>query len=92
MEDDLVACAGLNEPVGVDQVTVELETGIVENKVNSAILDGRDVLGEFVEVVPENVLFSRGEVVTTGRLKLLDVLLGHVDQQGEIGRVTPKAD
>jgi len=92
VEDDLVADPALDEPVGVDHVAVELEAGIVENKVNSAVLDLEHVLGELGEVVAENILLGCGKVVTASRLELLDVLLGHVDEQGKVGRVTPQAD
>jgi len=92
VEDDLLAGTGLDEPVGVYQIAVQLETGVVEDKVDSAVFDGENVVGELVQVVSENVLLGRGEVFTTGRLELLDVLLRHVDEKGEIGRVTPETD
>lgn len=92
MEDDLLAGTGLDQPVGVYQIAVQLETGVVEDKVDSAVLDGENVVGELVQVVSENVLLGRGEVFTTGGLELLDVLLRHVDEKGEIGRVTPETD
>lgn len=92
VEDDLRACTRLDEPVGIDQITVQLETGIVENKVDSTVLDGHGVIGELVKVVSKNVLLGRSEMFTTGRLELLDVLLGHVDQQRQVGRVAPQAD
>ena len=92
VEDDLRAGTRLDEPVSVNHVTVQFETGIVEDKVDSAILDGEDVIGEFGKVVSENVLLSGGEVVTTGRLELLNVLLGHVNEKRQVGRVTPETD
>lgn len=45
-----------------------------------------------MEVVSEDVLLSGSEGLSTGRLELLDVLLGHVDQERQIGRVTPETD
>ena len=50
------------------------------------------MVGEFVQVVSENVLFSGGKSITTCRLEFLDVLLGHVDEKRQIGRVTPKTN
>jgi hypothetical protein len=43
-------------------------------------------------MVAKNVLLRRCKVLTTGRLESLDLLLGHVDEQGKVGRVAPKAD
>lgn len=43
-------------------------------------------------LVTQDVLLSSGQVFTTGTLQLLDVLLAHVDQERQIGRVTPQAD
>jgi hypothetical protein len=31
-------------------------------------------------------------VLSSGGLQLLDVLLGHVDQEGQVGGVSPQAD
>jgi hypothetical protein len=45
-----------------------------------------------VKVISEDVLLGSGERLPTGRLKLPDVLLGHIDEERQIGRVTPKAD
>jgi hypothetical protein len=45
-----------------------------------------------VQVVSENVLFGSSKVFTPGRLELLDVILGHVDKQRQVGRVTPETD
>lgn len=92
MENDLLAGSRLDEPVGVDKIAVKLKTGIVENKVNTPALEVGDVVGQLVQVVSKNVLFSVGEVLATSGLKLLDVLLGHVDEKRKIGRVTPKTD
>lgn len=41
-------------------------------------------------MVAENVLLGSGKVLTTGGLKVFNVLLGHVDEQREIGSVTPE--
>jgi len=45
-----------------------------------------------VQVVSENVLLGSSKMLTTSRLELLDVVLGHVDEERQVGRVTPKAD
>jgi hypothetical protein len=92
MEDNLFTDAALDEPVGEDEITVELETGIVEDKVDTAALKVEHVVGEIVQVVAKNVLLSGGKVLSAGRLELLDVLLGHVDKEGQIGRVTPETN
>lgn len=107
VEDDLVASTRLDEPIGVHEVTVKLETckpqpkplsryqkltSVVKDKVNSAILDCHNVVGKLVQVIPENVLLRCGQSITTGRLKLLDVLLGHVDKKRQIGGVTPQTN
>jgi hypothetical protein len=64
VEDDLVADARLDQPVGVHEVAVELETGIVEHKVDAPAADLGDVVGKSVEVVTEDILLGRGEGVT----------------------------
>lgn len=51
VEPDLPADARLDEPVGVDQVAVELEPGVVEDEVDPAILHRADELPELVQVV-----------------------------------------
>ncbi len=43
-------------------------------------------------MVSENVLLCSSEVLTAGGLELLNIFLGHVDEEREIGRVTPEAD
>jgi hypothetical protein len=69
---------------------------------------GRDEVPEARQVVAEDVLLGRGEMSSSSRLKLLDVLLRHllcssarfhivrdgthVDEETEVGRVSPEAD
>ena len=68
----------------IDEVTVELETGIVEDEVNppSALgLEPFHSLPQFREAVVEDVLFCPCKLFTTGSLQGLDLLLGHVDEQ-----------
>jgi hypothetical protein len=60
VEDDLVADARLDQPVGVHEVAV----GIVEHKVDAPAADLGDVVGKSVEVVTEDILLGRGEGVT----------------------------
>jgi hypothetical protein len=81
-----------NHPLPSIHITVELEPGIVEDKVDPASLHGGDLVGDLVEVVTQDVLLRGREVLSSGGLQLLDVLLGHVDQEGQVGRVSPQAD
>lgn len=92
MEDDLLADSALDQPIGVDEITVKLESGIVEDKVDPASLHGSNLVGNLVEIVTQNVLFGGRQVLSSGGLQLLDVLLGHVDQEGQVGRVSPETD
>jgi hypothetical protein len=43
-------------------------------------------------MITEDVFLGRRKMVTTCRLKRLDLLLGHVDQEGEVGGISPKTD
>lgn len=92
VEVDLAADTRLDEPVGKDKVGVELETGVVKNEVDAAALEVDNELRELIEVVAENVLLGGSKVVTTSRLKGLDVVLGHVNEQRQVGRVAPQTD
>ncbi len=92
VEVDLVGDARLDEPVGVDAVTVQLETGIVKDEIDTATLHVGNELPETVEVVTENVLFGSGKVFTSRGLEVLDVIFGHVDEERQVGSVTPEAD
>lgn len=67
-------------------------TGIVKNKVNPSTPDARDVFRKRPQIIPKDVLLRSSESLTTSRLKLLDVLLSHVDQKRQIGRVTPETN
>lgn len=71
---------------------VFFETGSVEDEIDPSVLDGHDAVGELVQVVTEDVLFGRGKGLTTGCLKLLDILLSHVNEEGQIGRIFPETD
>jgi hypothetical protein len=55
-------------------------TGIIQDKVDSTVLQGHGVIGKLVQVVSENVLLGSSKVFTTGRLELLDIVLSHVDE------------
>ena len=68
----------------VDEVTVELETCVIEDKVDSSStlsLESFHGLPQFWKAVVEDVLFGSCELFTTGSLQRLDLLLGHVDEQ-----------
>ena len=43
-------------------------------------------------MIPEDVFLRRRKMITTRRLKRLDLVFGHVDQEGEVGRISPEAD
>jgi hypothetical protein len=73
-------------------ITVKLETGIIQNKVDPASLHASNLFGDLVEIVTQNILLGSRQVLSSGRLQLLDVLLGHVDQQRQVGRVTPETN
>jgi hypothetical protein len=90
MEHDLVADPALDEPIGVNKVAVQLETGVVEHKVDSTVLDLHDEIDQLVEVVADNVLFGRSEGLLTGRLKLLDVVLAHLGEAERRGTASAK--
>ena len=92
VEADLSANTARDQKVCIDHVAVEFETGVIEDKVDSSILHFADDLPERVHVVSKNVGFGGSEVLSSGRLESLDIILGHVDQERKIGRVTPQAD
>jgi len=76
----------------IDEVAVKLETGIVEDKVDPSstlVLELFHGLPQLGEVVIEDVLFGPSELFATGSLQPLDLFLGHVDEQRQVGRVTP---
>lgn len=79
----------------VDHVAVKLEASIIEHKVDpttGVATEVTDDLPKTANVVSENVLLCSSKMFTTGGLQLPDILLGHVDEEREIGRVTPEAD
>ena len=55
-------------------------TGIIQDKVNSTVLEGHGVVGKLMQVVSKDVLLGSSKVLSTGRLELLDIVLGHVDE------------
>jgi len=55
-------------------------TSIIQDKVNSAVLEGHGVVGKLVQVVSKNVLLGSSKVLSTCRLELLDIVLSHVDE------------
>lgn len=91
VETNLGAESTLDQPIGVDAITVEFETGIVEDEIHttalclSTELVRGDVLPDLLEVISENVLLSRSEVISSGRLETLDVLFAHLGKHNETG-------
>lgn len=79
----------------IDHVTIQFESSVIENEVNPTtgldpeVLDGAP---KFTHVVAQDVLFGGSEVLSARRLKGLDLLLGHVNEKGQIGRVPPQAN
>ena len=72
----------------IDEVTVELKTGIVKDKVDtssSLALEFFHSLPQFGKAVVEDILLGPGEMFTVCGLQLLDLLLGHIDEQRQIG-------
>ena len=92
VEADLLADSTRDQEVGIDHVAVQLESGVIEDKIDSSIFHLGNNIPKCVHVVSENVGLGGSEVLSSGRLESLDVLLRHVDQQREIGRVSPQAD
>lgn len=43
-------------------------------------------------MIAENVFLGRGEMIATRRLERLDLFLGHVDQEGKVGGISPQAN
>ena len=50
------------------------------------------MLPEPRQMVAENILLGRGESVSACRLERLDLFLSHVNQEGQVCRVSPEAD
>jgi hypothetical protein len=87
--------ASVEKVASQDQVDVELEAGIIEDKVYTALLlafclgllkQGKG----FGKVVHEDVLF--GGLSSLAALQLLNVLVGHVGKQRQVSRIAPQAD
>ena len=79
----------------VDTITIKLEAGIVKDEVDATASLLAELLGGIPKpghVVPEDVLFGGGEVVTTSGLQFLDIIFRHVDEKREICGVPPEAD
>lgn len=95
MELDVGGKPTLDEEIRVDTVTVQFKPSVIEDEVDTPTglpAEPLDALPELWQVVSENVLFGSGEMFAAGRLKSLELLFSHVDEEGKIGRVTPEAD
>lgn len=87
--------ASVEKEASQNQVDVELEAGIIEDKVYTALLlafclgllEQSKGLGK---IVNEDVLFSG--LSSLAALQLLDVVVGHVGKQRQISRIAPQAD
>lgn len=85
----------VEEETSQDQIDVELETGIIEDKVYTALflalcLGLLEQSVRFGKVVDEDILLGGLSGLTA--LQLLNVLVGHVGKQRQVSRVTPQAD
>ena len=94
-QDNLGGQAGGEQESGQDEVDVELEAGVVEDKVDATLRLAliASLLEQLVglrEVVDENVLLSL--LAGLGTLQLLDVLVGHVGEERKVGGVAPEAN
>lgn len=79
----------------VDAVTIQLKSSVIKHKVNSTarlLTELFHTLPKLAKMITKNIFLGGSEMVTAGGLERLNLLLGHVDQEGEIGRVSPKAD
>ena len=52
----------------------------------------RDEVPQLRAIIPENVFLRSRQRVSSRRLQSFDVVLGHVDEEGKIRRVSPEAD
>lgn len=78
MEDDFAADTARQEEIGIDQIAVELKTGIIEDEVDASAIELADELPNLLRVVSEDVGLGAGEVIPSGGLESLDVLLAPV--------------
>lgn len=60
--------------------------------VYSHSLDVREQGPDPVDVVAQDVLLRRRKMLTASALKVLDVVLGHVDEQAQVSRVAPETN
>lgn len=67
-------------PHTVDHIAVKLEPGVIENEIETTTLECADDFPDFVDVVPENVLFRGSESLATSGLQFLDVGFGHLEK------------
>lgn len=89
------ACRNAAETLTIDTITIQFESSIIQHEIDSTarlFTEDLDAFPEFVEVVSEDILLGCCEVVTARGLKGFDLLFRHVNEEGEIGRVTPEAN
>lgn len=96
-EDDVGGEPGGEEVPREDEVDEELEAGVIEDDVDAAmglaagggleVFEGGEGVGE---VVDDDV--GLGGFAGLRALQLLDVVVGKVREEGEVGRVAPEAD
>ena len=83
----------------IDTVTVEFETSVIEDKVDTSTLticaltfQFFDDLPKPVHMITKDIFLCVAERVAAGRLERFDLFLSHVDEQRQIRRIAPKAD
>lgn len=77
----------------IDTVTVQLKPSVIEDKIDTAaslLADISEAFPDSIEVVSEDILFGGGEMIAASGLEGFDLLFGHVDEEGKIGRVAPE--
>lgn len=93
VEVNRVRNATLDQPVGIDAIAVELKSSIVQHEINPSPLELRHLLlPDLIEVVAQDVLLRLSKVLSASRLQILDIVLGHVDQEAQISGIAPQAD
>ncbi len=79
----------------VNAIAVQLETRIIENKIDAAtrlVAEFLDTVPQLIGMISKDVFLCRSEVITTSGLKRFDLLFSHIDEQRKVCGISPKAD
>lgn len=94
VQDDVLGELGVKQEEDEGQIGVELESGVIENDVNSRTIVllgvGIQNVPSLLNVVDENLLLVLLSDIST--LELLDLVQRHGGQQRQISGVTPERD